>query len=339
MTPAAAVQRVRGSETAPRFLLAGIVLLCVSFWNYNFLTESNMFTVMEGFAFVGLVALGVGITIIAGEFDLSVASLAAVSGILALQITGLPLVPTVIIVGLIAGAFGAVQGFLIDKLGISSLVFTIGTLIGLRGLAFIISDEKTVIAQDVTQADALREQYFIFSPFSLFTIAMFVLLGVFLARTRVGREIYAIGGGRAEARGAGIRATRPLVIAFAISGALAGIAGALSAMKSGSAQPTGFENLLLPAVTAALIGGVSLFGGVGSVIGIALGAFTLRCVISLLYLEGSQFYVENLVTGLLLLLVLAIEMTSRNWEQLKLLMRGVRRRGASARPTGGQASS
>jgi ribose transport system permease protein len=339
MTFAAAAQRIRSSETAPRFLLAGIVLVCVSLWNYNFLTESNMFTVMEGFAFVGLVALGVGITIIAGEFDLSVASLAAVSGILALQIDGPPLIVTVILIALIAGSFGAVQGFLIDKFGISSLVFTIATLIGLRGVAFIISDEKTVIASDVTQSDALREQYFIFSPFSLFTIVMFLLAGLFLSRTRIGREIYAIGGGRTEAAGAGIRATRPLVVAFAISGALAGVAGALSAIKSGSAQPTGFENLLLPAVTAALIGGVSLFGGVGTVIGIALGAFTLRCVISVLYLEGSQFYVENLVTGLLLLVVLAIEMTSRNWEQLKLLLRGGRRPTAPAGPTAGQVSS
>jgi ribose transport system permease protein len=339
MTFAAAAQRVRASETAPRFLLAGIVLVCVSFWNYNFLTESNMFTVMEGFAFVGLVALGVGITIIAGEFDLSVASLAAVSGILALQMDGLPLILTVIVAGLIAGTFGALQGFLIDKLGISSLVFTVATLIALRGVAFIISDEKTVIASDVAQADVLREQYFIFSPFSLFTIAMFIVLGLFLAMTRLGREIYAIGGGRAEAAGAGIRATRPLVIAFAISGCLAGMAGALSAIKSGSAQPGGFENLLLPAVTAALIGGVSLFGGVGTVIGVALGAFTLRCVISVLYLEGSQFYVENLVTGLLLLVVLAIEMTSRNWDQLKLVLRGGRRPTVPTGPPAREVSS
>jgi ribose transport system permease protein len=339
MTVAAATQWVRSSETAPRYLLAGIVLVCVSLWNYNFLTQSNMFTVMEGFAFVGLVGLGVGVTIIAGEFDLSVGSLAAVSGILALQIDGPPLVVTVLLVALIAAAFGALQGFLIDRLGISSLVFTIATLIALRGIAFILSHEKTVIASDVTQADALREQYFIFSPFSLFTIAIFVLAGVFLSRTRIGREIYAVGGGRAEAAGAGIRATRPLMVAFAISGALAGTAGALSAIKSGSAQPTGFEDLLLPAVTAALIGGVSLFGGVGTVIGIALGAFTLRCVISLLYLEGSQFYVENLVTGLLLLVVLAIEMSGRNWEQLKLLLRGGRRLSAPAGPTAGEVSS
>ena len=168
---------------------------------------------------------------------------------------------------------------------------------------------------------------------------MFVLLGLFLTRTRFGREIYAVGGGRVEAAGAGIRSTRPLVIAFAISGCLAGLAGALSAIKSGSAQPVGFENLLLPAVTAALIGGVSLFGGVGTVIGIALGAFTLRCVISVLYLEGSQFYVENLATGLLLLVVLAIEMTGRNWAQLKLLFRGGRRRAGPPGPAATEAGS
>ena len=147
--------RLRRSETAPRFLLAAIVLAAVSLYNFNFLTESNIFTVMEGFAFVGLVALGVGITIIAGEFDLSVGSLAAVAGILALQMSGLPLVLAVLVT-VITGIFGAVQGFLIDKLGISSLVFTVGTLIGLRGLAFILSDEKTVIAEDVALGDPLR---------------------------------------------------------------------------------------------------------------------------------------------------------------------------------------
>ena len=248
-------------------------------------------------------------TIIAGELDLSVGSAAAVAGIISVSVVEeIGLVPTVLLATLIGVAYGSVQGYLIYRLRIQSLVFTLGTLIGLRGLAFIISGENTVVMADLEIAHAVRRQLWIFSPFSLVTLACFVGVALLLVNTRFGREIYAVGGGRQEAAAAGVPLVRPLVLAFALSGALAAMTGALTSIKSGSAGPAAFENLLLPAATAALIGGVSLLGGRGSVAGIAVGALTLRFINSGLSLGGAPFYILTLATGIVLIVAVVLEL-------------------------------
>ena len=275
----------------------------------RFFTTNNVFTILEGFAFLGLAALAVGVTIIAGEFDLSVGSAAAVAGIIAVSVVeDIGLIPAVLVTSAIGTGYGAVQGYVVHRLKIQSLVFTLGTLIALRGVAFMISGENTVVIRDLADSQAVRRQLWIFSPFSLVTIAVFAAIGLLLRYVRVGRDVYAIGGGRQEAAAAGVAVVRPLVLAFALSGSLAALTGALTSIKSGSAGPAAFEELLLPAVTAALIGGVSLFGGKGSVVGIAIGALTLRFLISGLSLAGAPFYVLTLATGALLIVVVVLEL-------------------------------
>ncbi|MGF1616306.1 MAG: ABC transporter permease [Acidimicrobiia bacterium] len=285
------------------------VLLVFTGSDDRFFTINNIFTIFEGFAFLGLAALAVGITIIAGEFDLSVGSTAAVAGIIAVSVVDdIGLIPTVLLVVSIGSIYGAIQGYLVYRLKIQSLVFTLGTLIALRGLAFMISGENTVVMEDLTVANTVRRQIWIFSPTSLSAIAVFVLVALFLGYTRYGREIFAVGGGRQESAAAGVPVIRPLILAFAFSGAMGALAGAMTSIKSGSAGPASFETLLLPAVTAALIGGVSLFGGRGTVIGIAIGALTLRFIISGLSLEGAPFYVLTLATGVVLIVFVVLEL-------------------------------
>ncbi len=275
----------------------------------RFAVPNNIFTIFEGFAWLGLAALAVGLTIIAGELDLSVGSVAAVSGIIAVSLVeDLGLIVAVVVSTVFGLAYGAVQGYLIHRLKIHSLVFTLGTLIGLRGLAFMISGENTVVMKNLDIADTVRRQLWIFSPFSLVTILVFVLVGLFLVYTRWGREIYAVGGGRQEAAAAGVPLVRPLVLTFALSGSMAALSGALTSIKSGSAGPAAFEQLLLPAAAAALIGGVSLLGGKGSVAGIAIGTLTLRFITSGLSLGGAPFYVLTLATGAVLIVVVVLEL-------------------------------
>ena len=301
----------------------------------RFTAPNNIFTIFEGFAWLGLAALAVGVTIIAGELDLSVGSVAAVSGIISVSIVeDIGLVPAVIVATVGGLAFGAAQGYLVHRLKIHSLVFTLGTLIALRGLAFMISGENTVVMKNLDIADTVRHQLWIFSPFSLVTILVFALVSLFLVYTRFGREIYAIGGGRQEAAAAGVPLVRPLVLAFALSGSMAALAGALTSIKSGSAGPAAFEQLLLPAATAALIGGVSLLGGKGSVIGVAVGTVTLRFISSGLSLGGAPFYILTLATGAVLIVVVVLELLVERPEARAGLRRwrAHRRAGPGAQP-------
>jgi ribose/xylose/arabinose/galactoside ABC-type transport system permease subunit len=213
---------------------------------------------------------------------------------------------------------------IIAATGINSLVFTIGSLIGLRGLALIISNENTV----TVPIDRLEEVDFIsvrllgiLSPLSITMIAVFILVGLFLRYTIWGREIYAIGGGRAEARAAGISLMRPRVIAVALSGTLAGLGGALLSVRLGSATPLGFDTLLLSAATACLMGGIALDGGRGNVLGIFIGLLTLRFLVGGVAAYGAPYWLQSLAIGALLIVVIIVQMT----------INGLRRRAAAPR--------
>jgi ribose/xylose/arabinose/galactoside ABC-type transport system permease subunit len=313
-------------QLATRIGLLGLLFVVFAILESSFATTANVYTVFEGFAFSGLAALGVGITIIAAELDLSVASVAALAGVIAVGLTNVmwPGYAVLIAVAIAAG-IGALQGLSIGLLRINSLVFTLGSMIGIRGLVYIVSKERTVILADLSLADVIKHRLFLFSPFSLITLGLFVLVGLFMAYTRWGRDVYALGGGRNEALAAGVPYLRTMVMIFALSAGLAGVAGALVSLKSGSAMPRGLEDLLLPAVTAVLLGGASLAGGKGTVFGIFLGVIVLRFISSFINFRAMPFYAESLATGFVLLLVIAIELLTetpearQRWQRFKHL--------------------
>jgi ribose/xylose/arabinose/galactoside ABC-type transport system permease subunit len=296
------------SQITGRIILVLALFAFFSALESSFATGANIYTVLEGFAFTGLVALAIGITIIAGEMDLSVGSMAAVAGVIAVSFAGLGLVYAVLLAVLVAATLGSLQGIAIGLLRIPSIVFTVGTMIGLRGLVYILSGEKTVVVPDLNRVEVIRHPVSVFSLFSLITIGMFMLMGLFMNYSRPGRNVYAIGGGRAEAAAAGVPIFRTIVLIFTVSGLLAGLAGALVCLKSGSASPHGLDGLLLLAAAAALIGGTSLSGGRGTVFGIALGAIAIRFVSSYINFKAMPYYAENLAIGGLLILIIAVEL-------------------------------
>lgn len=276
-------------------------------------TVRGIGALLDGAVLIGLAAVGIGTTMLAGEFDLSVGSLAAVIGVVSINLmnTGLGPLEAIFLATVLAGAYGALQGLVIALSGINSLVFTIGTLIGLRGLALIISNENsvTIPIPRLVEIDFISQRIFGFlSPLSITMLVVFVLVALFLRFTIWGREIYAIGGGRAEARAAGVSIVRPMVIAFALSGTLAGLGGALLSVRLGSATPLGFDTLLLSAVTACLMGGIALDGGRGTVVGIFVGLLTLRFLVGGVASLGAPYWLQSLAIGALLVLVIVVQM-------------------------------
>jgi ribose transport system permease protein len=305
-------------------LLIVVVVLAARF--PTFANSSSIFGALNQFASVGFIALGLGVTMIAGELDLSVASVAIVSGIVAIRLATVVPSSVGIVVCLlgpvIAGAaFGALQGWLIYKLQINSLVFTIGTLIFLQGLAFVISGSKPVNLTEYAIPDAYSVRWGSLSPSILIAFFVFAALGVLLSHMRIGREIYAIGGARAEAIAAGVPLGRSLVVTFTISAACAALAGALVSIKNASGSPLAFGDLLVTGVSAVLIGGVSLYGGRGSVWNIALGVAIVSVVGTGMLAGGAQPYVATLVTGIILFVLVVIELFRD-----KLLARGRQKR-------------
>jgi ribose/xylose/arabinose/galactoside ABC-type transport system permease subunit len=277
----------------------------------DFRGEGSVYAVLEGLPLLGLVALGIGVTMIAGELDLSVASMAAMAGVIAVEASGWGLIPCVLYATAICTLVGAVQGGIIARTGINSLVFTIGTLILLRGVTYMLSGgpngQAPVSLRDFSVSDALLGRHWVFSVSSIVALAVFAFVGLLLAYTRYGREIYAIGGARSEALAAGVSKTRSMIIVFALSAACASLAGSLASLRGGSAAPENYADLLLSGVAGAALGGISLYGGRGTVINVLSGVLILSVVTAGLGIRGAEGSTVQLFTGALLLGVIALD--------------------------------
>ena len=254
-----------------------------------------------------LVAVGQAIVIITRSVDLSVGSVvgltAYLTGRLFIDLEGIP--PLVVfVVGVLLGALlGAVNGLLVARAKVPALVITLGTMYVYRGINVAWAGSDRINASDLPRDfRGLGTDQLLGVPI-LTIIAVVVLLAAawYLRNMRSGREFYAIGSDPAAAHLYGLKVTRRIVTAFVVSGALAGLAGVLYAARYGtvsSAAGTGWE---LQAIGAAVIGGVAISGGVGTVWGAAIGAFLLLTINRALPILGIDDFWQRAVVGVLIL--------------------------------------
>lgn len=303
-------------ETALVFLLIVVALTGQVSTDGSFLSGGNLFYLGLDIGEIALIALPLTLVIVAGEIDLSVASVLGLSSALIgwLWNAGWSLetiLPTVIVVGAICGA---VNGLLVTRLGLPSLAVTIGTLALYRGLALVVLGDTAV-------AD-FPSSYTEFGttpvpgttiPYPIVLAAILaVLFGVALHASSFGRSVYAIGANEEGARFSGIRVKRIKLILFVLAGAVAAVAGIVYTFRFSSARADNGVGLELAVVAAVLLGGVSIFGGKGSLFGVLAGVLLLGGLRNLLILQDTSTEVLTIVTGLLLLVsVLAPSITQR----------------------------
>lgn len=271
----------------------------------GFLTSFNLdFRIVE-VAPTLLIALPMTLLIVAGEIDLSVASMLGLSSTLMGELFahGWPL-PLVVCVCLVAGAaMGAVNGFFVTVLGLPALAVTIGTLALYRGLAYVILGGGAVSDFPASWTAYVRSDLpgTRIPVMAVLLLAMIALFGVLLHATAPGRSIFAIGANPDGALFAGIAVARTKLLLFTASGVVSAGAGVLYTLRFGSAQANNATGLELVVITAVLLGGVSIFGGVGSVFGVVCAGLLLEAVQSLLQLQGVDTSEVVGITGLLLI--------------------------------------
>lgn len=280
-------------------------------------------------ALIGLVALGLTAVILMGELDLSIASTVVLSGVVMAQTSNLPLG---IMMALATGvAVGLVNAFFVVKVGINSFIATLGMLFVLRGLAIVISDAKPVPLADIETA--IQFGLPILGPLTpriLIFAAAFVLLQVFLTRVRAGREFFAVGGNRQAARDAGIPVNRRMFTGFVLCSVIAAMAGVIDTLERTTADPTSGSTILLSAIAAAIVGGVALTGGRGSIIGTLIGALSLGILEVGLTFSGVQVDIQQIFIGGVLLLAVITDPASLRAARssLRTLTHGLRARSA-----------
>jgi L-arabinose transport system permease protein len=305
-----AARRGRVEHVLPCISFVGVLIAFIAVPG-TFGDEVNngaIYTGMQGFAPLGLVALALGLTLIGGEFDVSVLGMQALGGVVAVK-AGAHSGPAGVAAAVAACALlGSLQGALISRLRLQSLAVTIGTYIALLGLTNVIASNNTLTYGNLS-ASVWVDQTILtwFSPRSLITFGAFGLAFALLGATRLGPELKAIGSDRRAARVSAIPVERRVIALFTCSAALAGLAGALLAYSNASASlDPGLQPLIL-GVAAAVLGGLSLSGGRGTVWGLLLGTLAVALLEQLFAITALSSSTTQIVFGGLLLVVVSAD--------------------------------
>ncbi len=254
-----------------------------------------------------IVAVGQAIVIITRNVDLSVGSVLGLSayltGRLFIDLQGIPVVAVLVLVVLFGALLGLVNGLLVAFAKVPALVITLGTLYAYRGINVLWAGSDRVNASDLPRGFlALGTQKVLFVPvLTIVALVVLVVAGWVLRNLRAGRELYAIGSDPAAAELYGLAVRRRVLSAFVLSGALAGLAGVLYAARYGTVSSQAGAGWELDAVGAAVIGGVAIFGGSGTVWGAALGAVLLMTINRALPILGIPDFWQRAVVGVLII--------------------------------------
>jgi ribose transport system permease protein len=283
-----------------------IVLVFFSITTPNFLTLDNFANIGRQVAMIAIMACGMTMVIVSANIDLSVAStlsLAAMLSALVTEATGSTLLG--LAVGLAVGAVvGAVNGLLVTKGKIPSFLVTLGMMGVVRGAAMMVTGTKPVVIYTESFWRAFGDgQIFGVLPIAIFwTIVVLVVAHVILKYTALGRYIYATGGNGEAARFTGIKTHRTVIVAFIIMGILAAFSGVILSSRMHAARPGTGEGMELNVIAAVILGGTSLFGGKGTIIGSLVGALVIGALNNGLIILGFDTHVQMVVRGLVIIL-------------------------------------
>ena len=324
--PLSELKRRAGSWDTIIIVLTVLVLIIASFSVSNFGTSRNFTFLVLDLMPIVLVALPMTFIIVTGEIDLSVAStLGLASSIMGyLWNQGLS-IESIIPIVVIAGALlGALNGFLVTGLGLPSLAVTIGTLALYRGLAFVVLGDGAVADFPYAYTNWVTGTIGGGSVPNvlILIVALAVIFGVILHATPIGRSLFAIGANAEAAHFSGIRVARTKFWLYVVSGAVAALVGVLWTLRYSSARADNGAGLELAVVAAVLLGGVSIFGGKGSLPGVLAGVVLLAALQNALRLQDVSGQALNIVTGALLVLSVLLPNVATSirstWQRRKL---------------------
>ena len=317
--PSESVDRAKAIATllARNGILIAFAVFMIGFTlaNERFLSLDNVLGVVRSSAILGVIALGVTFVVISGNLDLSVGSMMSFSTIVVLDLHD-KIGPALAIPVMFAMtmSLGALMGFLVGYLRLNSLIVTLGMLSAIHGLTLTYSGGKNM---DI--ADKEGTWFAVFGQGSVSGIPVPVLifgglaivLAVLLARTAFGRKVYAVGGNGVAATFSGIPRARVVFLTYVISSFCVAMAGLLQASRSLGSQNTVGQGLELDVLAAVILGGASLLGGSGTVFKTMIGVLILGFIQNGLLLVGLQFYVQYVVTWIIIILAVWLDVAAK----------------------------
>lgn len=316
-SPKAVLNKMATDHTA---LLALIIIVILSIAIFPSLASIDvLLSTVRGYSIVGVVALGMTFVILTGGIDLSVGSIAAVSGFSAAVLTNhSPWVP--VVVPVLAGtALGAVNGFTITKMRVPPFIATLAMQMGARGMSLIISGEKPIGLIEISKGfTVIGQGETLGIPNLVWIFGVLSLICIFIAaRTQTGRSIYAVGGNEEAARMMGFYPDRIKFLVYTFSGFCAGLAGMMLTSRLSSAQTTAGIGWELTAIASVVLGGTLLTGGKGRIGGTICGVIIYAVVEVLLGRFNLMVWWINIFTGALVFLVIIIQSPNMNMKNIR----------------------
>jgi len=297
-------------EDMGMLILYVVMFVVASVWVPFFFTVQNMIGLSLSVSQVGMLACTMLFCLAAADVDLSIGSLIAFTGVLnsvMMQLLPGQIVLPVLITLVVALGVGFFNGYVIAKLGINALIATLATMQIFRGLGFRLSHGVAVgIAND--QFYLLGNGTFLGVPIPIWVTAVsFIVFGLLLNRTVYGRNTLAIGGNKEAARLSGINVEWTRMVIFGLQGLMAGVAGVILSSRITSGQPNAALGFELDVISACVLGGVSLSGGIGTITGTIAGVLIMGTVQNVLNLFNVEYFWQYVVRGTVLLLAVLFD--------------------------------
>ncbi|MBX4868601.1 MULTISPECIES: L-arabinose ABC transporter permease AraH [Rhizobium] len=281
----------------------------VSLFVPNFLTERNMLGLLQSVVTIGIVACTMMFCLASRDFDLSVGSIVAFSGMAAVMVSNATgSIPVGLVAALLCGAIvGFVNGIVIARFRINALITTLATMQIVRGLALIASDGRAVGINDPAFYQLALSRFLTVPTPIWIMLILFIFFGFVLNRTVFGKNTLAIGGNPEASRLAGVNVVNMRIWIFALQGLVCGIAGILLASRITSGQPNAATGLELSVISACVLGGVSLSGGRAAMSGVIVGVLIMGIAENVMNLLNIQAFYQYVVRGLILLIAVLLD--------------------------------
>jgi ribose transport system permease protein len=311
------VTRLARSLEVRMLCLALVIGIALSLLSPYFLTRNNLFNLLDQSVVIGIVSVGMTFVILTGGIDLSVGSVAGLTGIvLGLSLQAVP-IPVAILAAVGTGAvIGLVSGVLVAVFGLASFVVTLGMMAIARSLAYILSGQTAISSIPSELSNLVYTDVFGVPTNVLFLLALYLLAWGYLTFTKGGRTIYAVGSNVEAARASGLNVLLYSILPYVISGALAAVAITFSIAQILSADPLAGNQMELDAIAAVVIGGASLYGGRGSIIGTLIGVLIMVMIRNGLNLMGVSPFWQGTAIGSIIILALLAERLI-NWRSAR----------------------
>ncbi|MCB8881318.1 ABC transporter permease [Acidisoma cellulosilytica] len=296
-------------------IFLALIVLCVifSFANHRFMSLANFTNILQQVAVIAIAAFGMTWVILLGEIDLSIGSIIAVAGMVGAQMLtfGVGFVPTLIITLASGAVLGLLNGLLTAKLLLPSFIVTVATMSVYRGLVSLPTNGAPTMIMDPAWT-AIGGDSFLDVPIIIWIVAaLFIINHVLLSRTTFGRRAYLTGGNREAALYSGIKVDRLKILIFMISGVMSAVSGVLLSSRLYSAQTNAGMSYELDAIAAAVLGGTSLSGGSGTMIGTLVGALIIGVLNNGMTMLSVPYFYQLIVKGLVILVAVWLDVRSK----------------------------